>query len=126
MAISLDGFAVALPVRLDEVEEMGAGVFRRDALMLYPLEILPGEVGHVPLPGQLASLAARNLVKAAALQNAPRCLLLWGRLGVHEKRAAVEYQLGWLELVIERLLLAVGCAPVLVNFGKGGFEVSAE
>src|SRR5215831_4251367 len=105
---------------------MGAGVFRRDALTLYPLEILPGKVGDIPLPGQLASLAARNIVKAAAFQNVLRCLLLWGRLGIHEKRAAVEYQLGWLELVIERLLLTVGCAPVLANLGKGGFEVSAE
>ena len=68
MAIRLDGFAVALPVGLDEVEEMGAGVLGCDAFPLYPIEILAGEIGHVPFPGQLAGLAARHLVKAAALQ----------------------------------------------------------
>ncbi len=46
--IRLDGFAVALPVNLDEIEEVRAGVFRRDALSLYPIKILPGEEGHVP------------------------------------------------------------------------------
>jgi len=34
MAIRLDGFAVALPMGLDEVEEMGAWVFGRDAFRL--------------------------------------------------------------------------------------------
>ena len=99
-AISLDGFAVALPVRLDEVEEMGAGVLGCDAFPLYPVEILAGEIGHVPFPGQQAGLAPCGLVKAAALQDALRCILRRGRLGVHEQRAVVEYQLGGLELVI--------------------------
>ena len=47
---ALDGFAVALPVGLDEVEEVGAGVFGRDAFPLYPVKILPGEVGNIPFP----------------------------------------------------------------------------
>src|SRR6266702_2505833 len=126
MAISLDGFAVALPVGLDEVEEMGTGVFRRDAFMLYPLKILAGEVGHVPFTGQLAGLASRGLVKAAALQYAPRCLLRWRRLGLHEKRAAVEYQPGRLELVIERLLFAVWGTPRLINKDKRILEPAPE
>src|SRR6266481_1206698 len=113
MTIRLDGFAVALPVGLD-------------AFPLYPLKILPGEVGHVPLPGQLAGLAPRGLVKAAALQYAPRCLLRRGRLGVHEKRAAVKYQLGRLELVIERLLFAGGGEPIIGDFRKGKFEFLTE
>src|SRR5712691_4965363 len=111
MAIRLDGFAMPLPVGLDEVEEMGAGVLGRDAFALYPVKILAGEIRHVPLTGQLAGLAARNLVKAAALQDAPRCLLRWRRLDVHQERAAVEYQLGRLELVIERLLCPVWGTP---------------
>ena len=47
----LDGLPVPLSVGLDEVEEVGAGVFRRDAFALYPVKILVGEVGHVPFPG---------------------------------------------------------------------------
>ena len=66
MAISLDGFAVALPVSLDEIEEVRAGVFRRDALSLYPVKILPGEEGHVPFTSQLAGLAALYEIETGA------------------------------------------------------------
>jgi hypothetical protein len=39
---------MAPPVGLDEVQEVGAGIFGGDAFPLYPVEILAGKVGKIP------------------------------------------------------------------------------
>src|SRR2546427_12725670 len=63
----LEVFAVPLPVRCDEVKEVGAGVFGHDPFPLYPAEILLLKIVNIPLSGQLVGAPAGLLVKTAAL-----------------------------------------------------------
>ncbi len=59
-----DGFAVALPVGLDEFQEVGAGVFRYDLFCLDPLEILACKPAYIPFAARdLAGLLHREIVK---------------------------------------------------------------
>ena len=48
-----------LPVRCNEVKEVGTGVFGHDPFPLYPAEILLLKIVNIPLAGQLAGAPAR-------------------------------------------------------------------
>ena len=47
----LDRLSVARAVGFDEVEEVGARVFRRNTLLRYPIKILADQIVNVPLSG---------------------------------------------------------------------------
>ena len=53
-------FAIVFTMRLDEAEEVCAGVFGGNAVGVYPGEVLSGEIVYVPIAGNKPGFPNRD------------------------------------------------------------------